>query len=153
MKTKAIFSLSAILLGMGALPSFAGEAFVSNSHSWQNIFNGYGRSDSSFYEKYNGSRLAIAGAVKHEYGYSRSDSGYAPKYEEKGSSHGIDYRNADFERDSYRPNSSGYVYTAKAASLNVEYGQFKQKTEANSYQTYNFTGGSKSHTVGSGFRY
>jgi hypothetical protein len=73
MKVKAILSLSILVLGMGAVPSFAGETFVTNSSSWQNITNGYGRSDTTFHESYDGSRLAVAGAVKYENGYSYSN--------------------------------------------------------------------------------
>ncbi|NCJ08524.1 hypothetical protein GS597_18825 [Synechococcales cyanobacterium C] len=124
MKTQTILSISALLLGMGALPSVAGEAFVTNSHSWQNITNGRGYSETKFQEKYEGYRLGLAGAIKYEEGYSFS--------EEKG---------------------KGLEYLAASGSLNAEVGKFKQNTYVFAYQDYRFTGGSDSHSVSSGFRY
>jgi hypothetical protein len=170
MKVKAILSLSTLVLGMGAVPSFAGEAFVTNSSSWQNITNGYGRSDTTFHESYDGSRLAVAGAVKYENGYSYTNpersSQPVTNYESSkpgeqygsGGSEGSrkpgeQYSSGDSER-SYNPNTrQGYTYTASSYSLNAEFGNFHQTTDSKAYQSYNFTGGSNSHSVSSGFRY
>lgn len=170
MKVKAILSLSTLVLGMGAVPSFAGEAFVTNSSSWQNITNGYGRSDTTFHESYDGSRLAVAGAVKYENGYSYTtperssqpvtnyeSSKLGAQYGSSGSeeSHkpGEQHGSGDAGR-SYTPNTrQGYTYTASSYSLNAEFGNFHQTTDSKTYQSYNFTGGSNSHSVSSGFRY
>jgi hypothetical protein len=155
MKVKAILSLSTLVLGMGAVPSFAGEAFVTNSSSWQNITNGYGRSDTTFHESYDGSRLAVAAAAKYEKGYSYSNPGYSSqpitRYE---SSKPVEQYGSGESEGSYNPNTrQGYTYTAASYSLNAEFGNFHQTTDSKAYQSYNFTGGSNSHSVSSGFRY
>jgi hypothetical protein len=150
MNTKAIFSLSAILLGMGAIPAFAGEASVTNSYSWQNITNGYGKSNTTFHESYEGYRLAVAGAYKVEngYNYSNPNPGYSSTPVEKVSSDSMQYGESNNPRY-----LTGNNYVATSGSLNLEYGTFKQTTDTNASQTYNFTGGSNSHTVSSGFSY
>jgi hypothetical protein len=157
MQVKAILSLSTLVLGMGAVPCFAGEAFVSNSSSWQNITNGHGRSDTTFHESYNGSRLAVAGAVKYENGYSYSKPEHSSHpithYESSklGEQNGYDSKGSE---KSSNPNThQGYVYTASSYSLNAEFGNFHQTTDTKAYQSYKFTGGSNSHSVSSGFRY
>jgi hypothetical protein len=155
MKIQAILSLSTLVLGMGAVPSFAGEAFVTNSSSWQNITNGHGRSETTFHESYNGSRLAVAGAVKYENGYSYTNPERSPQPVTRSESSNPDeqYGSGNSER-SYNPNTrQGYTYTAASYSLNAEFGDFHQTTNSKAYQSYNFTGGSNSHSVSSGFRY
>ena len=170
MKVKAILSLSTLVLGMGAVPSFAGEAFVTNSSSWQNITNGYGRSDTTFHESYDGSRLAVAAAAKYENGYSYSNPEHSsqPVTHYESSKPGEQYGSGGSE-GSYKPGEQygsggsekssnpnahqGYTYTASSYSLNAEFGNFHQTTDSKAYQSYNFTGGSNSHSVSSGFRY
>ena len=155
MKVKAILSLSTLVLGMGAVPSFAGEAFVTNSSSWQNITNGYGRSDTTFHESYDGSRLAVAAAAKYENGYSYSNPEHSsqPVTHYESSKPGEQYGSGGSEKSSNPNAHQGYTYTASSYSLNAEFGNFHQTTDSKAYQSYNFTGGSNSHSVSSGFRY
>jgi hypothetical protein len=141
MKLQSILSMSAVFLGLVTIPAMAGEAYVTNSSSWQHTY-GKGFSESTFKEVYNGSRFAAAAAIKLEKGYSFT-GGYHPV------SKGSDTK--DFDKKDFE--TKGYDYLAASGSLNIEQGKFRAKTESYSYLDTKVYGGSSSHTVGSGFRY
>ncbi len=151
MKLQSIIPMSVVFLGLAAIPSLAGETYVSNSSSWQ-VNCGKGYSESTFNETYAGSRLAVSAAIKLETGHDYQGVGYdgpvgVQPIKTSTESHDSSYGSIPV---SY---SKGYDYFAASGSLNVEEGKFESKTHAFSYQNTNSYGGSESHKVASGFSY
>jgi hypothetical protein len=128
MKWCRTIPLSLVLLGVAALPSFAGSTYVENSYRVRSIFNGKSTTKIDIKEIYEGVREATSSAVKREWG-STSVS------EIKDGRHFI-------ERDRFD-------ITTRSASQ--ERGNFVQNTNVSVRESFDFSGFEKNHRVTGGF--
>ncbi len=136
MKLQKVLPLSAILVGVAALPSLAGSSYVENSFNLKNTFNGRSNTDVDVHQLYEGTRSAGSDAVKNETSTTTTD------YYETGDVAGS-WRETNF--------SEIDVADISVSSWSRESGSFSNSTDVAVDESYNFSGFDKTHRVTSGF--
>ncbi|MGF1603719.1 MAG: hypothetical protein ACFCU8_17190 [Thermosynechococcaceae cyanobacterium] len=151
MKLQKLLPISAtIFLGLASMPAFAGTSSVTNSWNTRDIKNGYSKTSINVHENYNFWRDAYSDANKQEYGITvvtdNLDSSDQGSYDSR-------------TKPPVKPNddSSKFfevdVYKADASSWAREWGDGYRTTDVNVYESYEFSGFDKTHTVSSGFSF
>jgi phage-related tail fiber protein len=128
MKLQRILPLSAILVGVAALPSLAGSSYVENSFNLKSIFNGKSSTTVNVDEIYKGWRSAGSDAVKKEWSTTKAT-------EVKDGRYFSEVDKADI----------------KTTSFAREKGDFTTTTAVRVNESYDFSGFDKDHRVTSGF--
>jgi hypothetical protein len=128
MKLQKILPLSAILVGVAALPSFAGSSYVENSYNLKSTFNGRSDTNVKVDEVYKGWRSAGSNATKNEWSTTTVT-------EAKDGRNFTETDTADISTTSYASES----------------GDFRTTTNVAVKESYNFSGFDKDHRVTSGF--
>jgi hypothetical protein len=150
MKLQRLLPISATLfLGLASMPAFAGTSSVTNSFSTRDIKNGISKTNIDVYEKYNFRRDAYSEANKEEYGVTVVTDNLGSQ--EQG------VHEARTQRPKPNDDSSKFfeidVYKADASSYAKEWGHGYKTTDVNVYESYEFDGFDKTHTVSSGFSF
>ncbi|KAI9133678.1 hypothetical protein [Acaryochloris sp. CCMEE 5410] len=149
MKAQRLLPLcSALFLGLAAAPAFAGSASVSNSFSIRDIKNGYSHTSINVNEWYGGIRSAGADASKVSVGVTTTKDGSATtqtKYCGRNCRKSTTTYNGLFSETDYS--------VAKSSSWSRESGLFTKDTNVHVYESYDFDGIDKTHTVGSSFSF
>lgn len=128
MKLQKVLPLSAVLVGLAALPSVAGSSYVENSYRLRSITDGTSTTNVDVAEIYEGTRTASSNAVKTEWGTTTVT-----------------------EANDGRTFDETESFDIEATSSSSESGHFSKTTDVDVTETYHFTGFEKDHRVTSGY--
>ena len=152
-------SLGMLMILSVAPAAFAGSAGVTNSWSTRDIKNGYSKLDVNVYEDYHFERDAYASAWKKEHGVTvvtdNLDGGGGGKGGQKYDFCGRsgDCKPSQQGKDDSTKFAEIDVYWAGSDSYAKESGYGYKTTDVHLYETYEFSGFDKTHSVSSDFSY